>query len=117
MLHLSTIFLFLSFSMINPSQVKEHRGIVEGTISNEHGTAIQNALIYLQKDNELIKVTTSDSIGAYKITSIKEDIYSVSVSYVGYFKKEIKNVVVGKNKIELEIKMKELRCTHGGHNP
>ncbi len=116
MSQISTLLLLLSLSVFHPTELnktKKHKGSIEGIISNEHEHAIPNALIYLKKEDELIKVTTSDSLGEYKIASVKAGTYSISVSYVGYFKKEIKGITVGKGKKELDIKMKELRCTHG----
>lgn len=116
MSQISILLLFLSFSTMSPTELdktEKPTGYIEGVISNEHNHPIPNALIYLKKDSELIKVATSDSIGLYKISSVKADTYSISVSYVGYFKKEIKNITIGKGKKEVDIKMKELRCKHG----
>lgn len=121
MLNFSSIFLFLTLATfqygdINFQEKNEDKGSIKGVITNEHSTPIQNALIYLNREDKLINVTTSDTLGRYNFTAIKEDTYTVSVSYVGYFKKEIKNVVISDGKKELDITMKELRCTHG-HTP
>lgn len=118
MLQINSLLLFLALSIFNPTKInkpKKYKGSIEGFILNEHNQAVQNALIYLNKNTELIKVTTSDSLGKYEIKSIKPDTYTISVSYVGYYKKEIENITVDKTKKEIDIKMKELRCTHGDH--
>jgi len=116
MLYFHTIFLLFSFSIAQPSELNQKEveiGSIEGVISNEHGHPISNALIYLNKENKLIKVATSDTLGLYKFPSVKPNSYTLNISYVGYFKKEIKDVIVGDGKKEVDITMKELRCKHG----
>lgn len=118
MLKLSTLFLFISLATTYPTEISktnQNKGSIKGVVSNEHEQGISNALIYLKKDNELIKVSTSDSLGLYEFSSLKADTYSINVSYVGYFKKEIKDIIVDKLEKEIDIKMKELRCIHGNH--
>lgn len=116
MLHFSTIFLFLSLAAFQPAelnQTEKANGSIEGVISNEHGHPIENALIYLNKESKLINIATSDTLGRYKFSAVKPDTYTINVSYVGYFKKEISKVTIGKGKKEIDITMKELRCKHG----
>jgi protocatechuate 3,4-dioxygenase beta subunit len=116
MFQFSTLFLLIALVASTPAEINEnnqHEGSIKGVIINEHNTPIENALIYLNKEDKLIKVTTSDTLGNYEFNSVKTGTYSIKVSYVGYFKKEIKSVLVGEGKEELNITMKELRCTHG----
>jgi hypothetical protein len=116
MVQFSSFFLLLSLSILNPIESNDkdkNESSIKGVIVNEHDTPIENALIYLNKEEELIKVTTSDTLGKYEFTEVQQDTYTISVSYVGYFKKEIKNIAAGKGKKEIDITMKELRCTHG----
>ncbi len=119
MFQFSSLFLLLFLSGFLPSELNEKNktdGSIQGVIINEHNTPIENALIYLNKEDELINVTTSDTLGVYKFINVPKDTYTINVSYVGYFKKEIKDVMVSDGKKEIDITMKELRCTHG-HRP
>jgi len=117
MIQFSSLLIFLTLGTLQTTslrQTEEKKASIEGSITNEHGHPIENALLYLNKENKLIKVATSDTLGQYKFVSVLPDNYSIKISYVGYFKKEIKNIKVREGaKEELNITMKELRCKHG----
>ena len=115
MTNLSTLFLLFTLTSFQPKQTQQAKakGAIVGVITNEHADPIINALVYLKKEQELIKVTTTDTLGNYQFLDLKPNTYSINVSYVGYYKKNINDLEVDKGKKKLDITMRELRCTHG----
>ena len=59
---------------------------VSGKVLDEQGlpVAFANVILTTKQDSTIVKGTSTDEIGFFKLTSIKEDSYTLKISYIGY---------------------------------
>ena len=107
--------LALLFLWTGLSALAQTTSTISGTVKDETGKQVPAATVSLLrgKDSSLIKVAITDKEGNYDIVNIKEGMYWLSVSSVGYNKSALKGVeVTGSNikvpDIILSLNSKEL---------
>jgi outer membrane receptor for monomeric catechols len=59
--------------------------------------------LFTQNENKVVNGTTSDSTGVFKMSGVKEGSYKMVIEFIGYKKSEKNNVVVSKEKQDINI--------------
>jgi len=98
---LSTVIIFLfSFSVrAQHEEEKYEDGKISGRIiDSASGEAIEYAAVSLQKmeDGKVVNGATADVKGMFSLENVAEGTYKMLIDFIGYQKKEKKNIVVSK---------------------
>jgi len=103
------IFLFLSFLCLN--NYSQNTGIINGSVTNENGAALQGAVIRLSSsENEY--GAESDAEGFYIIQNIVPGKYSITVELTGFRDEVKKNIRIKANdSLILDFRLNEFKYT------
>ena len=112
------LFFLFSFSVYAQHEEEKHEdGKISGRIiDSASGEAIEYAAVSLQKmdDGKVVNGATADVKGKFNLENVAEGNYKLIVDFIGYQKKEKKNIVVSKeisNVVLGEIKLSNKQKT------
>lgn len=89
------IFVFLLIPQVSLSQ----EGVISGTVTNEKGTPLSGAHIYISETN---KSTVTDNSGVFRIEHLTFSDHQIVISHIGYQTQQ-KTITLLKNQPEIKI--------------
>ncbi|EZH72706.1 hypothetical protein ATO12_21450 [Aquimarina atlantica] len=89
------IIVFLCIPIVSIGQ----EGVISGTITNEKGTPLSTAHIYIPEMN---KSTVSDDSGAFRIEHLRSGDYQIVISHIGYQTQQ-KTITLLKNQPKIKV--------------
>jgi hypothetical protein len=102
------LIIFLLFTISAFAQKGQLQGIVTDIKTEE---PLMFATVLIKQKGTLISGAQTDFDGKYSFDSLKIGTYEMEVSYVGFSKKTVKGIVIGKDKIIVQnIKMEQESC-------
>ncbi|MCB9265722.1 MAG: TonB-dependent receptor [Lewinellaceae bacterium] len=97
----STLLIYGQFSSQLPGASQRVKGIgkITGTVfDNEGGSGVEFATISLFREGELIDGTITDDRGKFALNELIDGNYTLEVSYLGYDKIVLKDIVIEKER-------------------
>ena len=102
------LIIFLLFTVSAFAQKEQLQGTVTDIETEE---PLMFATVLIKQKGILISGAQTDFDGKYSFKNLKIGTYEMEVSYVGFSKKTVKGIVIGKDKIIVQnIKMEQESC-------
>ncbi len=107
------IFTAMSVKAVDPvvSPVVKG-GVIKGTVmdtSMDSPVEYATVSLYYMADSSLVDGTITDEKGAFELAKLKEGVYFVEVSFIGYNKAIIKNIPINRDRKLADLKIVNLR--------
>ena len=108
---LSTIFTYAQIPGSGTSTRKKGIGKITGIIlDGEGGNGVEFSTISLFKGEELIDGTITDDKGKFALNLLIDGNYTIEVSFLGYEKKVIENILIEK---ERTVNLEDIHLSEG----